>query len=104
MSVVVAPAGRCVGGGGIDELRHDGLRDDVVCGFAFLSVAARGNEHTRMVGQMNHELAVANGVGPEAAWTVEVWQSRGVGCMTGVEVKCLVGNTRVEVKGVWLGC
>jgi hypothetical protein len=39
-------------------------------------------------------------MGPEAAGTVKVGQRWGLGCITGVEVKFLVGITRIEVKGV----
>jgi hypothetical protein len=65
-------------------------------------VATRGNEHARVVGQMSHEFAVTNGVGPEAARMVVVLQRCGRCCSRGVEVKFLVGP-RVEVKCVRLG-
>jgi hypothetical protein len=63
--------------GGSDECRHVGLRDDILNGLAFLRVATRGNENTRVVEQMSHEFAVANGVRPEAARTVVVGQRWG---------------------------
>jgi hypothetical protein len=40
--------------GANDECRFVGLRDDVLSGLAFLRVAARGNAHARVVGQMSH--------------------------------------------------
>jgi hypothetical protein len=43
--------------GASDQCRHVGLCDDVLCGFTFLMVAARGYEHARVVGQMSHKLA-----------------------------------------------
>jgi hypothetical protein len=89
--------------GASDECHHVGLRDVVLNGFAFLEVAARGNEHARVVGQMSHEFALANRVGPEAARTVVVWQRWGRSCSTWAEMEFLVGP-RVEVMGVRLGC
>jgi hypothetical protein len=88
----------------INKRRHVGLRDDIRCGFTFLMVAARGNEPARVVGQMDHEFTVANGVGTEAADADEVRQRWWLGCNTWVEVAFLVCMTRIDVKGVLLGC
>jgi hypothetical protein len=82
-----------------DECRQGGLRDDAPNGFAFLRVAARGNEHARVVGQLCDKFAVANRVGPEAAKTVVVWQRRSRCRGRGVGAEVLVGH-QVEIKGV----
>jgi hypothetical protein len=82
--------------GASDEGRNVGLLDDDLNGLAFLRIPSRGNEHTGVVGHMSHEFTVANGVGPEAARTVMVWQQWGRCYNMGVEVKFLVGP-RVSV-------
>jgi hypothetical protein len=46
-----------------DLRRHVGLRDDILCGFAFLRVAARGKKHARVVGHMSHECREWGGTG-----------------------------------------
>jgi hypothetical protein len=71
-----------------------------MCGFAFLMVAARGNNHAREVGQMGHKFAVASGVGPQAVRAVELRQRRGLGYITRVKIKGPVCIKRVEIKGV----
>jgi hypothetical protein len=75
------------------------LHHDVLTVLACLRVATRGDQHTRVVGHMSHDFAVANGVGPEAARAVVVGQRWGHCYNRGVEDRIVVGQ-RVNVQGV----